>query len=47
MQAQIMPRLDSITVHIEEPMFVQGVSRWEVATSRVVMRRMEVTQTLC
>lgn len=46
MQAHMIPRLLSITVHMEEPILVQGVSRWEVATSRVVMRSVEVTQTL-
>lgn len=46
MQAHIIARLYSITVHTEEFMFVQGVSRWDVATSMVVIRRTDVTQTL-
>lgn len=45
-EAQKMPRLDSMIVHIDEPMLFQVTSRWEVAISRVVMRRMEVMQTL-
>lgn len=45
-EAQMMPRLDSMTVHIEDPMLFQVTSKWEVAMSRVVMRRMEVIQTL-
>lgn len=42
----MIPRLDSMTVHIDEPMLFHVVSRWEVAMSRVVIRRMEVMQTL-
>lgn len=37
-----MPRLDSITVHIDEPMFVQGVSRL-----RSVEDAMGVMEILC
>lgn len=42
----MIPRFDSITVHIEEPMLFQVGSLCEVAMSRVVIRRMEVMQTL-
>lgn len=35
-----------MTVHMEEPMLFHVVSRWEVAMSRVVIRRMEVMQVL-
>lgn len=42
----MMPRLDSMTVHMEEGMLFHEMSRWEVAMLRVVMRRMEVMQTL-
>ena len=45
-QAHMIPRLDSMTVHMDEGMEFQVVSVWEVAMSRVVMRRMEVMQTL-
>ena len=45
-EAHKMPRLDSMIVHMEDGMLFQVVSRWEVAMSRVVMRRMEVMQTL-
>lgn len=33
-------------VHIDDPMLFHVTSRWDVAMSRVVMRRMEVIQTL-
>lgn len=42
----MIPRLDSMTVHIDEPMLFHVVSRWEVAMSSVVIRRMEVMQVL-
>lgn len=45
-EAQRMARLDSMIVHIDDPMLFQVTSRWEVARSRVVMRRMELIQTL-
>lgn len=35
-----------MTVHIDDPMLFQVTSRWEVARSSVVMRRIEVIQTL-
>lgn len=44
--AQMMPRFDSMTVHMEEAMLFQVVSLCEVAMLRVVMRRIDVTQTL-
>lgn len=45
-EAQKIPRLGSMTVHIDDPMLSQVTSRWEVARSSVVMRRVEVIQTL-
>lgn len=45
-EAQKMPKLDSMMVHIDDPMLFHVTSRWEVARSSVVMRRMEVIQTL-
>lgn len=40
-EAQKMPRLVSMTVHIDDPMLFQVTSRWEAARLSVVMRRME------
>lgn len=46
MQAQMIARLYSMTVHTDEFIFVQGVSERDVAMSMVVMRRTDVMQTL-
>lgn len=46
MHAQMIARLYSMTVHTDEFMFVQGVSERDVARSMVVMRRIDVMQTL-